>query len=83
MIGASCPFLRIAVRCSINWFGESCPPYWRRNMAVNDSTTVPMDMLSIAHASYTVVKSLANDFDARTATLLSNTGEFSPLDHCN
>lgn len=58
----------------IEWFGEACPPYWRRNLPVNDSTVVPMDMLSIAFGSYTAVRALCNGFDASTATMLSSVG---------
>lgn len=59
---------------SLNWFGEACPPYWRRNLPVNDSSVVPMDMLATAHVSYDAVRTLATDFDARTAALLSSVG---------
>jgi hypothetical protein len=59
---------------SINWFGEACPPYWRRNMAVNDSTTVPLEMLAMAHSSYAAVVSIVNAFDAKAASDLSAVG---------
>jgi hypothetical protein len=59
---------------SINWFGEACPPYWRRNMAVNDSTTVPLEMLATAHSSYAAVVSIVNAFDAKAASDLSAVG---------
>ena len=58
----------------INWFGEACPPYWRRNLPINDTSVVPMDMLSQAYASYTAVRALCNGFDQRTATMLSGVG---------
>jgi hypothetical protein len=59
---------------SIDWFGEACPPYWRRNMAVNDSTTVPLEMLATAHSSYAAVVSIVNAFDAKAASDLSAVG---------
>ena len=59
---------------SISWFGEACPPYWRRDMALNDSTTVPLAMLATAHSSYAAVTSVVDAFDAKTAADLSAIG---------
>ena len=59
---------------SIMWFGEPCPPYWRRNMALNDSTTVPLSMLASAHSSYAAVVSVVDAFDAKAARDLSGVG---------
>jgi hypothetical protein len=59
---------------SISWFGEACPPYWRRNMALNDTTTVPLAMLATAHTSYAAVVSVVNAFDAKAAADLSAVG---------
>lgn len=59
---------------TLDWFGESCPPYWRRNLPLNDTTTLPLDMLSSAWVSYASVRSLADAFDAKTAGMLSSVG---------
>ena len=59
---------------SIMWFGESCPPYWRRNLPLNDSSVVPLDMLAAAHSAYAAVSSICAAFDAKAAADLSATG---------
>jgi hypothetical protein len=69
-------FLTFAVDevLSINWFGEPCPPYWRRLLPLNDSTVVPHDMLAAAHVTYASVRVMCDEFDDRTAVMLSATG---------
>jgi hypothetical protein len=59
---------------SLSWFGEVCPPYWRRNMPMNDTTTVPMDMLASSFVTYAAVKTLCDNFDQEQSTLLSSVG---------
>lgn len=58
----------------INWFGEHMPPWWRRAMPLNDTTTLPVGMLEDGMASYTSVKVLCDTFDATTALQLSGAG---------
>lgn len=59
---------------SINWFGEVLPPYWRRELPVNDSSVIPTDMLTAAHDGYEAVIATCNAFDARTADMLTAVG---------
>jgi hypothetical protein len=68
-------FLTIAVDeiVTLDWFGEYCPPYWRRALPVN-STEVPMEMLSVAFSEYEAVLSACNAFDASNAKMLSSVG---------
>lgn len=51
---------------AISWFGEAAPPYWRRNLPLNDSTVVPLAMLAESHVSYPAVRALCNGFDNKT-----------------
>jgi len=59
---------------AISWFGEDCPPYWRRTMAVGDAVSVPTDMLAAAYATYAGVKGRCDAFDAAEAATLSAVG---------
>jgi hypothetical protein len=36
----------VAQILSLEWFGEQCPPYWRRNLPVGDTTVIPSAMLA-------------------------------------
>ena len=69
-------FLTFAVDevLSLRWFGEDCPPYWRRALPVGDATVVPTAMLNTAVQSYEAVLQLCDDFDGSTATMLSGVG---------
>ena len=66
---------------AIDWFGEPCPPYWRRLLPINDSTVIPNDMLAAAHVTYAAVRVQCDEFDDITATMLSAAGgdEYSTL----
>jgi len=59
---------------SINWFGEICPPYWRRTLPLNDTTVIPMAMLADTFVTYEAVKARCDDFDATSAALLLAAG---------
>ena len=59
---------------SIDWFGEPCPPYWRRLLPINDSSVVPSDMLAAAHVTYAAVRVQCDEFDDTTARMLSAAG---------
>lgn len=59
---------------SINWFGEVLPPYWRRDLPINDSSVLPTAMLTAAHDGYEAVIATCNAFDARTADMLTAVG---------
>jgi Domain of unknown function (DUF4965)/Domain of unknown function (DUF5127) len=69
-------FLTLAVDevLSIDFFGESCPPYWRRTLPINDSSVIPTDMLATAFVTYEAVRTQCDQFDAKTALMLSNVG---------
>ena len=69
-------FLTLAVDevLSIDWFGEACPPYWRRLLPINDSTVVPLAMLADAHAVYPSVIVQCDEFDQTTANMLAAAG---------
>jgi len=58
----------------INWFGEHMPPWWRRALPLNDTTTVPKGMLESGLSSYEAVKSVCDEFDSTTALKLSASG---------
>jgi len=59
---------------SLNWFGEKCPPYWRRDLPVGDANVVPTDMLAAAHADYSSLRRRCDSFDAETSLELSAAG---------
>ena len=59
---------------SLDWFGEKCPPYWRRQLPVGDATVVPSDMLAIAHAQYGELRARCDAFDVKMAAELSAAG---------
>jgi hypothetical protein len=78
-VSSSAPISRVVTVAidellSINWFGESCPPYWRRNLPLNDWTVLPTAMLAEAFSAYEAVTSDCVAFDADTARRLSNAG---------
>ena len=58
----------------IDWFGEFCPPYWRRALPVNDSTVVPTEMLSAAHSQYEAVRTACDSFDSKMSDKLAAVG---------
>jgi hypothetical protein len=66
---------------AIDFFGEPCPPYWRRALPVGDYSLTPTAMLAAAHATYASVRTTCDEFDARTAAMLSAAGgdEYSTL----
>jgi len=57
----------------IDWFGEAMPPFWRRALPLNDSST-PVDMLATAFAQGANVTAVCDAFDAATAAELSAVG---------
>jgi hypothetical protein len=59
---------------SISWFGEVCPPYWRRALPVGNASVVPMDMLATAFSEYHAVIQACDAFDAETARMLTTVG---------
>lgn len=78
-VSSSAPISRVVTVAidellSINWFGENCPPYWRRNLPLNDYTVVPTAMLAEAYSAYEAVTSDCVEFDAKAARDLSAAG---------
>lgn len=58
---------------TIDWFGEFCPPYWRRALPVGN-TSHPTAMLAEAYQQYRAVRTACDAFDATTAAQLSAAG---------
>lgn len=58
---------------AIDWFGEFCPPYWRRALPVGNLSH-PVAMLDQAFQQYQAVRAACDRFDAKTAAELAAAG---------
>lgn len=66
---------------SIEFFGEPCPPYWRRALPIGNASVIPSDMLAAAFVDYAPLRAASDAFDASTADMLSAVGgdEYSTI----
>ena len=58
---------------TLDWFGEFCPPYWRRDLPVGNLST-PVAMLAQAFEQYDAVRTACDSFDAKTKVDLTAAG---------
>ena len=59
---------------TLDFFGEKCPPYWRRTLPLGDATVIPTDMLTTAFLSSDEVVALCDATDATLAADLLAAG---------
>lgn len=58
---------------SLNYFGEKCPPYWRRALPVGDFTP-PIDLLRNFYSTYHSITLECAGFDESNGKLLASVG---------